>query len=408
MYTHTVRSGQPDGAVASRFRRAGSLFLALLMSLTLVYGSAGTASAEITLLRVDVQFKDPYTGLPNWASEAAVTVTGSAGTWTEATDDEGVAHFRDLPAGVYSATVTHPDFFPMTEPAEIDYSGGHKTLYIELTHRPLVKVVPAVPTINGTPQVGATLTAVPGAWEPSGLLFTYQWLRDGDEILDETKPAYKVTAADVGAKIYVRVTGTKPGNDRATMTSLATAPIAKGSFTTKPKPTVSGTAKVGKKLTVKTGEWKPKPSSFAYQWYRGDTKIKGATKSSYTLASGDRGKAISVRVTAKKAGYASASKTSTATKKVASGSFTKASTPVICGTVKIGKKLTIKVGTWKPKPSSYAYQWYRDGTKIKGATKSSYTVAKADKGKRITVKVTGKKSGYTSVTKASKATKRVV
>lgn len=76
--------------------------------------------------------------------------------------------------------------------------------------------------------------------------------------------------------------------------------------------------------------------------------------------------------------------------------------------MKIGKKLTIKVGTWKPKPSSYAYQWYRDGTKIKGATKSSYTVAKADKGKRITVKVTGKKSGYTSVTKASKATKRVV
>lgn len=408
MYTHTVRSGQPDGAVASRFRRAGSLLLALLMSLTLVYGSAGTASAETPMLRVEVQTTDIYTGLVTGLGDADVTVTGAGGTWTEASDDEGSARFRDLPAGVYRVTATHPDYLPMTEPVEVTYAGANETFYVHLEFRLDDKVIHGIPVVSGTPRVGETLSVDPGIWRPSDASLSYQWMRRDEDIPGATTPTYTLAAADVGGMIFVRITGTASGRKPGMTTWLAAVEVAKGSFTTKPKPTISGTAKVGKKLTVKTGEWKPKPSSFAYQWYRGDTKIKGATKSSYTLASGDRGKAISVRVTAKKAGYASASKTSTATKKVASGSFTKASTPVICGTVKIGKKLTIKVGTWKPKPSSYAYQWYRDGTKIKGATKSSYTVAKADKGKRITVKVTGKKSGYTSVTKASKATKRVV
>ena len=58
--------------------------------------------------------------------------------------------------------------------------------------------------------------------------------------------------------------------------------------------------------------------------------------------------------------------------------------------------------TWKPTPS-FSYQWYRNGAKISGATKSTYKLTKSDKGKKITVKVTGKKSGYLTVAKASAA-----
>ena len=64
-------------------------------------------------------------------------------------------------------------------------------------------------------------------------------------------------------------------------------------------------------------------------------------------------------------------------------------------------------GTWSEKGLKYSYQWKLNGKKIKGATKSTYKLAKADKGKKITVKVTGKKSGYTSVTKTSKSTSKV-
>ncbi|MDF1488876.1 hypothetical protein [Tessaracoccus caeni] len=87
--------------------------------------------------------------------------------------------------------------------------------------------------------------------------------------------------------------------------------------------------------------------------------------------------------------------------------MTTSPTPKISGTAKVGKTLTAKPGTWKPSGVKLGYQWYRDGKKISGATKSTYKVSKSDKGKRITVKVTGSKSGYISVTKTSGKTSKV-
>jgi len=116
----------------------------------------------------------------------------------------------------------------------------------------------------------------------------------------------------------------------------------------------------------------------------------------------DAGKKITVTVTAKKSGYASTPKKSAA-KKVAKGTFTAAPAPKITGTVKVGTTLKVTVGTWKPKPS-YTYQWYRSGKAISGATKSSYKLVAPDKGKTLTVKVTGKKTGYSNKSKTSAKT----
>ena len=170
-------------------------------------------------------------------------------------------------------------------------------------------------------------------------------------------------------------------------------------------PTISGTARVGSTLTAKAGTWSPSPVKLSYRWYRSGASISGATKSTYTLTSADRGKKITVKVTGSKSGYVSVAKTSAATKTVASGTL-KTSTPKISGTVKVGKKLTAKRGTWTS-GVTFSYQWYRSGSKIKGATKSTYKLTSASKGKKITVKVTGSKSGYTKVTKTSSKTKSV-
>lgn len=84
----------------------------------------------------------------------------------------------------------------------------------------------------------------------------------------------------------------------------------------------------------------------------------------------------------------------------------KASTPKVKGTLKVGKKLTVSKGTWTS-GTTFTYQWYAGGKAIKGATKSTLKLTKSQKGKTIKVKVTGKKSGYTTVSKTSKATKTV-
>ncbi len=84
-----------------------------------------------------------------------------------------------------------------------------------------------------------------------------------------------------------------------------------------------------------------------------------------------------------------------------------ARTPKITGTAHVGKTLKVKVGSWSPRPS-YRYQWYANGKKItKKGTKSSFKLTSRQKGKRLTVRVTGSKSGYTTIVKASKSTKKV-
>ena len=72
----------------------------------------------------------------------------------------------------------------------------------------------------------------------------------------------------------------------------------------------------------------------------------------------------------------------------------------------MGQPLTATAGTWDG-GVTLAYQWTADGTDIGGATASSYTPVAGDVGKVLTVKVTGSKTGYTTVTKESQPTTAV-
>lgn len=176
-------------------------------------------------------------------------------------------------------------------------------------------------------------------------------------------------------------------------------------LTATPTPKISGTARVGSKLTAKPGSWGPAPVTLKYQWLRNGKAIKGATKSTYTLKAADRARKISVRVAGLKSGYTGASKTSAATKTVAAGRF-KAAKPKIVGVKKVGKTLRVKPGSWSPK-AKMNYRWLRNGKAIKGATKSTYRLTSKDRGKRISVRVVGSKSGYAKTVKLSSKTVKV-
>ncbi len=103
-----------------------------------------------------------------------------------------------------------------------------------------------------------------------------------------------------------------------------------------------------------------------------------------------------------------AAKTSTATYvfHVSKLKLTKTPTPTIAGKAKVGKTLKAKPGTWD-EGTSLAFQWLRGSKAIKGATGRSYKLVKADKGKKIAVRVTGSKAGYPKVTRTSKPTRKV-
>lgn len=74
-------------------------------------------------------------------------------------------------------------------------------------------VVGKKPKIKGKAKVGKRLRAVPGAWQPADVTFTYRWYRNNKAIkgAKATKRVYTVVRKDKGKRMRVRVTGTKPG-----------------------------------------------------------------------------------------------------------------------------------------------------------------------------------------------------
>ncbi len=178
---------------------------------------------------------------------------------------------------------------------------------VSATSAPTARVGPGAlkvvtPTISGTIASGSTLTAKPGAWT-QGTAFAYQWYAGGKAIGKATKATYKLAAAHVGKRITVRITGAKADYVTANRMSAASPKVAKAAT-----PVISGTKRAGQTLTAKPGSW-TKGTKFSYQWMADGKAISKATKSKLKLTKALAGKAITVRVTGKKAGYATVAKT---------------------------------------------------------------------------------------------------
>lgn len=167
---------------------------------------------------------------------------------------------------------------------------------------------------------------------------------------------------------------------------------------------VRGVRQVGEQVQARARNWTP-GVELSYQWRRGGRAIPGAVSRIYIVGAKDRGASLSVRVTARKPGYLNSQKVSAATKPVAAGVL-RSSRPRVEGNLRTGKRLRAVPRRWTD-GVRMRYQWLRDGKKIKGATADTYRVRTRDRGKRISVRVAGKKAGYATVVRTSKATAKV-
>jgi len=186
----------------------------------------------------------------------------------------------------------------------------------------------------------------------------------------------------------------------ATQSSHTAVASAAARTLTAATPKISGNRSVGSTLKVTTGTWTT-GTAFSYRWYVNDKPITGATRSTYVLPSGTESKRITVTVTGRKSGYTTLTKTSVATAKIL-----RVATPTIGGKTQTTRTLTASTGTWT-NGTIFTYQWYANGTAIKGATAKKYTLTTAQVGKKIVVKVTGRQSGYPTITKSSAATSAI-
>ena len=255
-------------------------------------------------------------------------------------------------------------------------------------------------------------------------VFTYQWLADDSEIQGATNADYTLTDADEGKTIKVQVSFTDNADNEETMTSTATVAVAASTQPNSPAtgaPTIRGTVQVGDTLTADTSGISDDDGldnvSFGYQWLADDTVIQGTTNSTYILVEADEGKAIKVQVSFTDNAGNDETMTSTETEtvsfavqpQIANSHATGA--PTISGTVQVGETLTADTSGISDddglENASLIYQWLADDTAIAGATGSTYTLADADEGKAITVRVTFTDDGGNDETLTSEATDAV-
>ncbi len=262
------------------------------------------------------------------------------------------------------------------------------------------------PWISGNALVGSTLTANVGYWAPEPSQYTYQWNADSEEIPGATSSTFMVTTAQAGKVISLSVTGSRDGYQTVTVNTGGTDTVPTAEFSAPAEVTVSGDYVVGSTLTADAGTWSPTPTSLTYQWLRGSTEIADATASTYALTPADKGKVITVKVTATLTGYRTTTLRSAAAEAVAPATFTTA-TPTISGTASVGQELTVTPGTWSPVPTSTSVQWKRDGKAIEGATGTTYTVTLDDANAKLSVTVSGTKDGYADASASSAETETV-
>lgn len=159
-------------------------------------------------------------------------------------------------------------------------------------------------------------------------------------------------------------------------------------------PKVSGTAEVGKPLTVSTGGWSPNPNRIHYQWVANDRAIPGAHNKTYHPSASVVGKRLAVVLTGTRRGFGSTSKMSTPTAPISKGKFEIDAQPRILGDLKVGHTVRVWGARYSPTAKIAEVRWYADHRLISKGRSTSLKLTPAMNGKQIGATVIGWRSGF--------------
>jgi hypothetical protein len=365
-------------------------------------------------------------------ARAGSQVTGSSGTWAATGSisysykwsrcDEAGRTCTAIPGAVLPTYLLGSADVGKTLVFSVTAKDSAGTAVAEVS--PIGPIAPALklasigrPVVAGAAKVGSTLSVSAGFWTTTPTAVAFAWQRCDTNgrtctpIAGATSATYVPVAADAGHVLVVRVQATA-GTATQAVLSLATGVVAAAQTTTTPttttpppqpgpappaRPAITGTAKVGQKLTG------PATSGATYQWYRCNasgahcSSIHGAVAVTYTTAPADLGKTIGLTVKTATPAYASLVGPIAA----ATAAAPSTAQPAVTGKPLQGQTLTVSAGTWAQTPSSLVFAWQRCNANgricspIVGATAAKYVPVAGDVGHELVALVTATIGGAT-------------
>ena len=169
------------------------------------------------------------------------------------------------------------------------------------------------PSVEGTARVGERLTATVGDWS-DGVSLAFAWLRDGEAVPGATRTVYRLRAADLGFRLTVAVTGSKPDFLPVTTISDPTRVVVEGVQRARKRPTIRGQARVGRTVRAVLRGGRDAGTSTAYQWRVGKKRLPGETSRSLSLTRDERGRRVRVVAVTSKPGFETVRKVSEPTR----------------------------------------------------------------------------------------------
>jgi len=245
-------------------------------------------------------------------------------------------------------------------------------------------------TISGTALVGSVITSDTSTIaDADGVgAFSYQWKRDGINIVGANSSSYLLANADTNTSLTLDVTYTDDAGYNELLTSNTISSIGNPNDAPTGSPVIVGTTNVGNILSVDVSSIADADGlgTFSYQWNRGVQAILGATNNTYLLVNADQNTSITVTVSyVDGAGY-SESLTSAPTGLIFNPNDAPTGSIVISGTTTVGSTLThVEDIADVDGLGTFSYQWNRNGINITNATSTTYLLANEDTGTSITL-----------------------
>jgi uncharacterized protein (UPF0303 family) len=243
-------------------------------------------------------------------------------------------------------------------------------------------------TISGTPTEQQILAASNTLADLDGMgAISYQWQRNGSDIIGETSSTYALTQADVGATITVDALYLDGGGTNERVGSAGVGPINNlndaptGSVTISGTPTEDSTLTAANTLADEDGL-----GTITYQWQRNGSDITGETGATYTLTQADVGATITVDALYLDGGGTNERVSSAGVGPINNLNDSHTGTVTIGGTPMEGSTL-IAANTLVDEDGlgAISYQWQRNGSDIAGETGSTYTLTQSDVNSTVTV-----------------------